>query len=199
MQRLIGQLREIFEDDSVNIEQMEKILLEYKSDQSEWGRFAHFDERNYTRNLVDTGNGKYNMMLLCWGPGMCTNIHDHAGSHCFVKMLQGELLETRFAFPENDDQIEPLKMIEESRFGINEVSYMSDKLGLHRMENPSHSESAVSLHVYCPGYEECHLFDQRTSQKHKSRVTFWSKYGLLAKTTDLPFDPIATAPPSRRG
>lgn len=40
-------------------------------------------------------------------------------------MLQGELLETRFAFPESDDQIEPLKMIEENRFGINEVSYMS--------------------------------------------------------------------------
>uniref|UniRef100_A0A1I7WTN2 Cysteine dioxygenase n=1 Tax=Heterorhabditis bacteriophora TaxID=37862 RepID=A0A1I7WTN2_HETBA len=197
MDPLISQFRSIFASNDVNIEEVEKVLYSYKSNPSDWRKYAHFDERNYTRNLVDTGNGKYNMIVLCWGPGMCTNIHDHSGSHCYVKVLEGELLETKFAFPDDEDSIEALKKIDESRFGLNEVTYMSDQIGLHRMENPSHSENAVSLHLYCPAYDECNLFDQRTSQKHASKVTFWSKFGKMAMDSDLPFDPIATC--SRRG
>ncbi|XGW21888.1 hypothetical protein V3C99_004669, partial [Haemonchus contortus] len=196
MQALIGQMRSIFRDDQVNIEDMEKTLLSYKSDPQDWSRYALFDERNYTRNLVDTGNGKYNMIILCWGPGMCTNIHDHSGSHCFVKILEGQLKETRFTFPQNNVG-EPLVKTGESYASVNDVTYMSDQLGLHRMENPSHSENAVSLHVYSPAYDKCSLFDQRTSQRHTSQVTFWSRYGKLSDSDELPFDRIQTS--SKRG
>ncbi|CAI4230103.1 unnamed protein product [Auanema sp. JU1783] len=189
MDKLIEELRVAFATDDVVIEDVEKILGSYKSNISDWGKFAHFDDRHYTRNLVDTGNGKYNLIVLCWGPGMCTNIHDHSGSHCFVKMLQGSLLESRFAFPESSEHIGPLNRTGEVQVDVDEVTYMSDQLGLHRMENPSHSENAVSLHVYSPAYEECHLFDQRTSQKHASKVTFWSKYGKR-EHNDLLFDSI---------
>ncbi len=53
----------------------------------------------YTRNLVDEGNGKFNLMLLCWGEGHSSAVHDHADSHCFMKMLDGKLNEIRFAWP----------------------------------------------------------------------------------------------------
>lgn len=53
----------------------------------------------YTRNLVDAGNGKFNLMILCWGEGHGSAVHDHADSHCFMKMLKGELVETRYAWP----------------------------------------------------------------------------------------------------
>lgn len=53
----------------------------------------------YTRNLVDAGNGKFNLMILCWGEGHGSAIHDHADAHCFMKMLKGELSEIRYAWP----------------------------------------------------------------------------------------------------
>ncbi|VDL72138.1 unnamed protein product [Nippostrongylus brasiliensis] len=160
MQDLIGEMRSIFRDDHVNIEDMEKTLLSYKSNPADWGQYAMFDERTYTRNLVDTGNGKYNMIVLCWGPGMCTNIHDHSGSHCFVKMLEGQLKETRFAFPEEDTCGKPLDKIGESYVSTNEVTYMS-------------------------------------GQRHTSQVTFWSRYGKLGDSVDMPFDRIQSS--SRQG
>ncbi|KAK6725444.1 hypothetical protein RB195_004024 [Necator americanus] len=190
MEPLTAEIRSLFRDQHVNIEDVEKALLSYKSNQQDWSSFALFDERNYTRNLVDTGNGKYNMIVLCWGPGMCTNIHDHSGSYCFVKMLEGQLKETRFAYPKENSSIGPLSKTGESIISVNEVSYMSDELGLHRMENSSHSENAVSLHIYSPAYNKCSLFDQRTSQRHTSKVTFWSRYGKLSSSTELPFDRI---------
>lgn len=38
-------------------------------------------------------------MILCWGEGHGSAIHDHADAHCFMKMLKGELQEIRYAWP----------------------------------------------------------------------------------------------------
>lgn len=54
---------------------------------------------------MDAGNGKFNLMILCWGEGHGSAIHDHADSHCFMKMLKGELCEIRYAWPNNNNTI----------------------------------------------------------------------------------------------
>lgn len=45
------------------------------------------------------------------------------------------------------------------------------------MENPSHVENTVSLHLYVPPYQECKIFDQRTGVTQVCPVTFHTKYG----------------------
>lgn len=52
--------------------------------------------------MVDAGNGKFNLMIICWGEGHGSAIHDHADSHCFMKILKGELVESRYAWPTNE-------------------------------------------------------------------------------------------------
>ena len=39
----------------------------------------------------------------------------------------------------------------------NAVAYMSDELGLHRVENTSQSDGAVSLHLYSPPFQSCQV------------------------------------------
>ena len=53
----------------------------------------------YTRNLVDVGNDRFNLMALCWGEGHGSSVHDHSDAHCFVKVLDGQLKETMFNWP----------------------------------------------------------------------------------------------------
>lgn len=52
-----------------------------------------------------------------------------------------------------------------------------DSLGLHRVENGSHTECAASLHLYSPPFQTCQTFDQRTGHRNTVKMTFWSKYG----------------------
>ena len=78
----------------------------------------------YTRNLVDEGNGKYNLMILCWGEGHGSSIHDHANADCFVKVLRGELMETRFAWPGDSENEQPMTKIGETTYGKDGVTYM---------------------------------------------------------------------------
>lgn len=59
---------------------------------------------------------------------------------------------------------------------INYVSHIINFVHC-RVENTSHTEAAVSLHLYCPPFTSCSMFDQRTGHRTKCQVTFWSKYG----------------------
>ncbi|GFS89049.1 cysteine dioxygenase type 1 [Nephila pilipes] len=177
---LIRELRSAFSTDHVNVERVQDLMAAYKSNPREWLKYAQFDRHRYTRNLVDQGNGKYNLMLLAWAEGQGSSIHDHADSHCFMKVLDGKLCEIRFAWPSesSEEEEQEMNIIKETHLVTNDVTYMNDSLGLHRMENPSHTQTAVSLHLYCPPFESVLLFDQRTGHKTRGKVTFWSKYGV---------------------
>jgi len=171
-------LHHVFDSEHVNIEMVESLMSSYKSNSNEWKKYAKFDQYRYTRNLVDEGNGKFNLMLLCWGEGHGSAVHDHADAHCFMKILDGSLSEVRFDWPQEGDNEETgLKELSRTLLRKNEVCYINDSLGLHRVENTSHTEPAVSLHLYCPPFSSCSMFDQRTGHRTKCQVTFWSKYG----------------------
>uniref|UniRef100_A0A8C6WXB3 Cysteine dioxygenase n=1 Tax=Neogobius melanostomus TaxID=47308 RepID=A0A8C6WXB3_9GOBI len=147
LDELIAILRKIFESDSINVEEVQQIMESYESNPEEWMKFAKFDQYRYTRNLVDQGNGKFNLMILCWGEGHGSSIHDHTDSHCFMKLLQGQLKETLFEWPDKKGE-----MVQKSQRILleNKVAYINDSIGLHRVENGSHTEGAVSLHLYSP-------------------------------------------------
>src|SRR6516162_7948690 len=61
--------------------------------------FVQFSPERYRRNLVHAGPA-YHALLLCWRDGQRSPIHDHRGSACAVKVLQGEAAETVFEMTE---------------------------------------------------------------------------------------------------
>lgn len=56
-------------------------------------------------------------------------------------------------------------------------SAFTDSIGLHRVENPSIADPAISLHLYSPPFNKCSIFDKQTGKRSNVEVTFWSKYG----------------------
>lgn len=103
---LIGELHRVFAEDRVNVEYVQYLMESYQSDPAEWLKYAKFNKFRYTRNLVDSGNGKFNLMVLCWGEGNSSSIHDHPNSDCIMKILAGQLTEVRFAWPSAPDKLE---------------------------------------------------------------------------------------------
>jgi cysteine dioxygenase len=64
-----------------------------------------------------------------------------------MKVLAGELHETVYKSPDNGHgESKPLEIKSSNTFGMNEVTYISDDIGLHRVHNPSSEQVAVSLH-----------------------------------------------------
>jgi cysteine dioxygenase len=118
-------------------------LTRAQSNEDDWRRFAVFDPNKYTRNLVDDGNGKFNLMLLAWGeghhrsggagrPGEALDeaptrsaVHDHAGAHCVMKILDGEVVETQYCWPDPAKPGQPLSILKSSTHKRDQVAYIS--------------------------------------------------------------------------
>ncbi|KAL6923767.1 hypothetical protein ACHAPO_007976 [Fusarium lateritium] len=171
--------------EDVDVDYLQQMMEGYDSSDNQWGRYAFGDSsRGYTRNLVDEGNGKSNLLVLVWSPGKGSPIHDHGKAHCLMKILRGDLTETRYAFPENNQEEGPMKVIAEATYKSGEVAYMSDDLGLHRVSNRGR-DFAVSLHLYTPpnvAKKGCHIFDENTGRKsHVPGCHYYSAYGRLLK------------------
>ncbi|KAF2159273.1 hypothetical protein M409DRAFT_71159 [Zasmidium cellare ATCC 36951] len=166
----------------VDVNELKKAMLDYRSVEHEWSQYAFADHsRAYTRNLVDRGNGKANLLVLVWTPGKASPIHDHANAHCVMKILKGSLTETLYGWPcQRADN--PTSCATETTYEQEQVTYMSDSLGLHRICNPSKDEVAVSLHLYTPpnaAKHGCHIFDEKTGKKtHVSQCHFYSELGV---------------------
>ncbi|KAJ5670782.1 Cysteine dioxygenase [Penicillium maclennaniae] len=162
--------------DEVDSQYLISLLKKYTSDPTDWISFFHNDtSKNYTRNAIENINHKANILLLVWNPGKGSPIHDHADAHCIMKVLAGQLHETVYHTPENKPgECKPLAIKSAKTLGMNEVTYIADDIGLHRVHNPSSDQLAVSLHLYTPpnaadyGYN---IFDEATgSASHVSQA-----------------------------
>lgn len=54
------------DSEGVDVNQVQALMTNYVSNEEDWKKYAHFDKGRYTRNLVDDGNGKFNLMILAW-------------------------------------------------------------------------------------------------------------------------------------
>ncbi|KAJ5713747.1 uncharacterized protein N7483_010928 [Penicillium malachiteum] len=115
--------------DSEDVDPMNiQLLMEkYVSHSEEWSSYALGDaSRSYTRNLIDEGNGKSNLIL------------------------KGRLQETLYSWPDKEriehGEMSPPQITRQTIYEENQVTYMSDKLGLHKISNPDPEGFAISLH-----------------------------------------------------
>ncbi|KAI9316035.1 RmlC-like cupin domain-containing protein [Dichotomocladium elegans] len=204
------------DSDHIDPNEIIQLMEEYNSNAKDWSKYAIFDHsRAYTRNLIDDGNGKFNLMILAWSKGQQSPIHNHAGSHCIMKVLDGELHETQYAWPseevsrgdstqstsmplpqeavsditaanirtvehaESDASGKPLTVTNHTSLRPNGVTYIHDKIGLHRIANPDLYQGAVSLHLYTPPYQVCKTFEERSGRARVGgKCTFYSVGGV---------------------
>jgi len=174
-------------------EQIDKIcglLRAVRLSEQEYKRYVRFRAKAYTRNLVGYDvpapcdksgmhRAKFTVLILCWDKGQMSPIHDHAGSSCWVKVLQGRVREVRY-----EDSNHPLRVKSDVTLGAQEVCYINDSRGLHAMGNPDPDQVAVSMHVYAPPYILCSLFDPVTGAR---------RTGSMAAAR-IPSNPFAFVP-----
>lgn len=115
---------------------------------ADWIRFA---PTGYQRNLVREGP-LYRMLVLCWAPGQFSPIHDHAGSTCAVRVIQGTASETIY------QQAEQEVLQQTSHWVAGDVFGGSDG-DIHAVGNFEADDTPlVTLHVYSPPLTHMSLY-----------------------------------------
>lgn len=170
--KLISDLKSILgteglTSDDIDIEQVKTLMENYDSNEMDWAHLAlHEPTRNYTRNGIININGNANLLILAWSPGKSLAIHDHANAHCCMKILGGELVESLYDVPEQEGH--ELVSRKHTSLYRDQVGYIADNIGLHKISNPL-DEVSYSLHLYTPPYASmfgCSMYEAGNGKKH---------------------------------
>src|SRR5262245_13641688 len=111
----------------------------------EFAEHLRFSDRTYRRNLV-RGGAWYNLWVLCWRNGQRSPIHDHRGSSCAVRVLDGVATETLFEFAPNGHVKATF-----SRDLLPGAVVGSEDADVHQVSNLQAGDAdMVTLHIYSP-------------------------------------------------
>ena len=117
-------------------------------------KYANWSKDCYTRNCI-ADTEKFELILICWCAGHQTSIHDHGGEECWVKVIEGEFKETLY----KQDEMGILKLTKTKFSKKNDITYMKDFMGFHRLENSANKRS-MSLHLYAKPIRSCNVFNE---------------------------------------
>ena len=150
-----------------------RLLSEYAENHSDWRAFEHFCEDTYSRNLVHRDE-EFELLLLCWGAGQESLIHNHDDQSCWMAVLDGTLEEVHFREPA--DSGECLIQGRSLQLGRGEVAFIEDEIALHLIR-PVAGKSGVSLHLYAKPIDTCRVYDPQSGVSRTVEMGYASVRG----------------------
>lgn len=152
-----------------------ELLRAYAATGTCWRGWSHFVPERYSRNLVHRCEG-FELLLLCWGEGHASPIHDHAGQQCWMAVLEGEMEEVHYDEPRGGDP-RPMASGRVRRFTAGQVAYIHDDIALHLIR-PAQGTRGVTLHLYADPIDACRAFDPATGRATPVQVGYHSVRGV---------------------
>ena len=133
---------------AIDLEHLRRLMSDVDVSLEELRPFVAFSDNGYQRNLVKQG-AQYELLVLCWRSGQASRIHDHDGSSCCFKILQGEATETNFQLTGRTLDGEKLvKPIGSKPYQVGTVC-ASTSSHIHKISNETEG-SLITLHCYSP-------------------------------------------------
>jgi predicted metal-dependent enzyme (double-stranded beta helix superfamily) len=112
----------------------------------------------YGRHLLYRNNDEgYSVVMMVWGPGQGTAIHDHNGIWCVEGVAKGELEITDYELTDLGDNTVDAKKMRAIKAGRGAVGNLIPPFEHHKICNVSDKPS-ISIHVYGAEIKSCTRF-----------------------------------------
>jgi cysteine dioxygenase len=171
---LVRSLHEEFEAGPSGARVVE-LLGQYAAGHADWREFALFSDQGYTRNLVSRETD-FELMILCWKGGQASPIHNHEGQDCWMAVLQGEIEEVLYPWPNGRGPLHPKGS---KVFGPGKVGYIRDEIGLHLVRPAAGAPVGVTLHLYSSPFDACNCYCPDTGLVTRRQLGHHSIRGQL--------------------
>ena len=125
----------------------------------DYGHAVNYRDEHYCRNVLKVGPG-YSALILCWKDGQGTPIHDHRGSACGVRVLEGEVIETTYVQSEDGSLTQDRQLTYEQ--GLVCGSYDDDTHTLQNLQN--NGRETITMHVYTPPMMNYRVWNMATGE-----------------------------------
>jgi cysteine dioxygenase len=117
-----------------------------------------FGTQGYRRNIISSSPW-YELLALCWRSGHCTPIHDHRGSSCAFRVVEGLGTEIRFTATPSG----LVCPVATNRMPAGYVCAAEDE-DIHQVANmQAPGQDLITLHIYSPPIQKMHTWKFATS------------------------------------
>lgn len=115
---------------------------------------------HYARRLLHIDEEKgYSIVVMTWGPGQKTPIHDHCGMWCVEGVWGGSIDVQQFELVSREKdhfRFEPRNSYEA---GVGSAGCLIPPYEYHSISNACNETPAISLHIYGGEMKMCSVFD----------------------------------------
>lgn len=136
-----------------DLRELERLLRDSKVTRADLDPWCHFGVRGYRRNTIRRSRW-FELLALCWRSGDCTPIHDHTGSSCAFRVVEGTGAEVRY-------KVTPSGLV--CPLGVAEMTpgYIcaAEDADIHQVANMQPpGTDLVTMHIYSPPIESMQTY-----------------------------------------
>jgi predicted metal-dependent enzyme (double-stranded beta helix superfamily) len=114
----------------------------------------------YARRLLhrDAAN-RYTMVVMTWGPGQRTALHDHAGIWCVECVVEGMMEIAQYDLV--SEHAGAYSFVERNRVraGRGSAGCLIPPFEYHTLSNLQDAAPSITLHVYGGEMDHCHVYE----------------------------------------
>jgi len=143
--------------------------------------YLFWNAQHYTRNLIDKTD-LYELLALCWEPGMKSSIHNHKGQNCWMAAPTGRLLVQNYRVLEENLAAHHCNIVPTDQATITPENPVAvDPLNpVHDVCNPREwNQRAVSLHIYSRPFDSCVVYSVEQCTCGEIGLQYTSMHGKL--------------------
>jgi 3-mercaptopropionate dioxygenase len=113
----------------------------------------------YARRLLHRDpRGRYSAIVMTWGPGQGTAVHDHGGLWCVEGVVDGEIAVTQYLVQRETDGYYRVTPIGSLLAGTGSAGCLIPPTDHHVLANARPARASVTLHVYGGDLDDCKVF-----------------------------------------
>ena len=129
------------------------------------------EQKCYARHLLHLDpDRRFSIVVMVWGPGQRTPIHDHGGMWCVEGVYQGAIRVTRYDLDAPmSGQVARFHRYEVIEAGVGRTGSLIPPVDYHTIEN-EHAETAITVHTYGGEMSTCQVFLPRPDGAYDATV-----------------------------
>jgi len=126
----------------------------------------------YARRLLHRDpRGRYTAIVMTWGPGQGTSVHDHGGLWCVEGVVDGDIAVTQYRVEREADGFYRVTPIGALLAGTGSAGCLIPPTDHHVLANARPAQASVTLHVYGGDLDDCKVFMPATPDGRYAEAT----------------------------
>jgi predicted metal-dependent enzyme (double-stranded beta helix superfamily) len=125
----------------------------------------------YARRLLyqDPAN-RYTAVVMTWGPGQGTPVHDHGGLWCVEGVVEGQMQVTQYDVTPNGSAFDVTPVGAAIAAGVGSAGRLIPPTDYHVLANAQPDGTSITLHVYGGDLTGCRIFTPAADGRYMESV-----------------------------